>query len=164
MAHGKEAIANSVLHVEDGVLLYESGDNRFKVCLADITLLGEYTTPDGPAVDDYFLVLFTRDGARHDASLYADGREAALGVLSNYWRTPITLRLSASAVLASNILWPASHAGQALFEFRRQVAASFMGSVRERLGFVAIEQELSPAAQECLERSPTLRASSSPMT
>ena len=163
MAHGSEGIVNSEWHVEDDGLLFDSDDYGFKVRLEDIVLLGELATPDGPAVDDYFLVLFTRDGARHHASFYADGREAALAALSNYWRTPITLRLSASDALASNILWPASHAGQALFEFRRQAAASFMGRVRERMGFVAIEQELSPAAQECLTQSTTLRTSSSSM-
>src|SRR5260221_9402791 len=153
MAHGKGAIATSELHVEDGVLLYESGDQGFRVRLGDIALVGEYTTPDGPGADDYFLVFFTQNGARYAAFFYADGRDVAIAALSDYWRAQLTLRLSASASLASNILWPARHAGQALLEFRRQAAASFMGRVRERLGFVAIEQGLSPVANELLAGS-----------
>jgi hypothetical protein len=153
MAHRKESIANSELHVDDGVLRYESADSRFKLDFRDIALVGEYTTPDGPGADDYFLVFFTRDGSRHDASFYADGRDAALAALSDYWQTPLTLRLAASDSLASNILWPASHAGRALFRSRRQAPASFMGRLRERIGFVALEQHLSPAVRQLLGES-----------
>jgi tetratricopeptide (TPR) repeat protein len=52
--------------------------------------------------------------------------------------------------LASSILWPASLTGQPLFESRRQAADSFIGRLRERIGFVAVEQHLSSPAQHLL--------------
>ena len=48
MTGSKDAIASNELHVEDGVLLYESGEGSFRLPLRDIVLVGEYTTPDGP--------------------------------------------------------------------------------------------------------------------
>ena len=150
MKGSKDAIASSELHVEDGVLLYESGEGSFRLPLRDIVLVGEYTTPDGPGADDYFLVFFTRDGSRHDASFYSEGRDTALAVLSDHWRVPLPLRLSASTSLASNIVWPASHAGQPLFEFRRPPATNLVSRLRERIGLAAFEQRLSPAAQQLL--------------
>jgi tetratricopeptide (TPR) repeat protein len=150
MTQSREAVVSSELHVGDGALSYTSGEYRFRVRLEDLALVGEFTTADGPGVDDYFLVFFTRDGARHDASFYAEGRDATLAALGDYWQAQLTIRLAASASLASNILWPASHAGQELFKFHRYAATSLMGRVRERLGLVAIQQDLSPVASEVL--------------
>jgi tetratricopeptide (TPR) repeat protein len=154
MTHRKEQIAESEFVVDDGVLSYVSGDYRFNVRLDDIAIVGEYTTPAGPAVDDYFLVFLTRKGDRHDASFYADGRERMLRALSGYWHTPLTLRLSASDSAASSIVWPISQAGQPLFEYRRQTASGLMARLRARLSFVAVEARLSRAVQQLLSGTP----------
>src|SRR4051794_30970521 len=150
MTGGKDVLATGQLHVEEGVLFYESGEDRFRLRLDDIVLFGEYTSADGPGADDYFLVFFMRDGSRHDVSFYSEGRDATIAALRNYWGVPLSLGLSASASLASRIVWPASQSGQALFEFRRSPATNLIGHLRERIGFVSFEQRFSLAAQQLL--------------
>lgn len=154
MASGKDTIASSELRVEAGALRYESAEARFRLQLDEIVLVGEYTTSDGPAAIDYFLVFFTRDGSRHDASFYAEGRDAAIEMLSDYWQMPLELRLAASTSLASNIVWPPSHAGQDLFVFHQQPPTKFFGRLLERIGVTTFEQRLSVAARQVLGRTP----------
>jgi hypothetical protein len=86
MAAVKDTLADGELQVEAGVLRYEFARTRFRLPLDEIVLAGEYTTSNGPAAIDYFLVFFTRDGLRYDASFYAKGRDAALEMLSDYWQ------------------------------------------------------------------------------
>jgi tetratricopeptide (TPR) repeat protein len=153
MAGGKDTIANGELQVEAGVLRYESAATRFRLPLDEIVLVGEYTTSNGPGAIDYFVVFFTHDGLRYDASFYAKGRDAALEMLSDYWQVPVELQLAASTSLASNIVWPSSHAGQELFEFHQQPATKFFGRLLERIGLTTFEQRLSAAAQQVLGRT-----------
>src|ERR1700760_34897 len=89
MAHSKEPVTDGELRVYDGMLRYIARDGSFDVGLVDIAIVGEYTTPYGPAAGDYFFVFVTTAGVRHEASGYAAGLEAALDALQSYWQVSL---------------------------------------------------------------------------
>ena len=148
MTRSNDAQADGELRVDGQVLRYVAGEESFDLSIADIALLGEYTTTGGPAACDYFLVFVTSSGARYDASFYAAGRDTALAGLSSSWQSPVTLQLAASTSLSSNIVWPSSQAGQPLFEFQERPASGMISRLRAKLGVAALEEHWSPAALE----------------
>ncbi len=58
----------------DGVISYRIDGGGWTVNLQDVRLIGEYTTANGPLIDDYFFVFLTaKENGWHEASFYASG-------------------------------------------------------------------------------------------
>jgi tetratricopeptide (TPR) repeat protein len=146
----QDSAASGVLHADAGALRYESSRENSRIPLADIALVGEYTTAQGPGAADYFLVFFTSDATRYEVPFEAKGCDAALAALGRHSNASLVPRLAASTDLASNILWPAKYVEKALFDYRPRPASSLAGRLRERLGLGIVEEHLSAAAVEVL--------------
>jgi len=112
---------NAAIRVESGEIIY-SEENKilWSLPLSSVVIIGEYTTSNGPYIDDYFLVFVTRPNKQHfHASFYAEGRDVMLINLSQHFGNNIECGLANSAQLASRCMWPPALTGKKLFNFTR---------------------------------------------
>lgn len=85
-------------------MIIEFGKDRIN--LDDLLVVAEYTTSDGPACDDYFLVVLTRDGKRSEMPIGGPETEKIVSILSSALSQPINLRLYNRADYSSRVLYP----------------------------------------------------------
>ena len=101
----------------DGLLSYKAEGVSWDLKISDIRLVGEYTTANGPHIDDYFLVFLTAfEGGWHEASFYARGRDKVLTALSVVLGAPIETGLCNSAQYKTRIIWPPKWKDQELMD------------------------------------------------
>lgn len=131
--HAKPVIRFS----EDGrAVSYRNSAHRslWQIPLDHVVLLAEYTTGEGPFVDDYFLVFVTKESDTPQfatASFYSEGLEDVLTHLAAFWNSDIHLALQGSTGWASRIVWPADLAGQEYFEFKELQPVTLFQELRK---------------------------------
>jgi hypothetical protein len=135
-AHGVSASDNNaVIGLEgDAVVYREQATEVWRVSLLSVAIIGEYTTANGPYVDDYFFVFVTKPQGHHfHASYYAKGCEALLAALEDHLGAKIGCGLVKSTKLTSRCMWPPQLAGQALFRFTAVPSGGGWNRVRRML-------------------------------
>jgi CheY-like chemotaxis protein len=139
------------LRLEGEILSYRAGPNvAFRLRVPTIGVLGEYTTPDGPAADDYFLTFVTLDAVRHDVPFYSQHRDDVLRQLSRYWDAPINLTLASSTSDAHRIVWPLSHVDQPLFTYTTRPATTLGARALAYMGWKTLDERLSSSVFDAL--------------
>ena len=97
-------ISGSTVHCRS-----DSTDPGWSIRMNDIVLVAEYTTDDGPAVDDYFLVFVTREAGElfySSVTMSAAGINAVIEALEKVLGGSMELKLSSSRRWASRVVWP----------------------------------------------------------
>lgn len=87
----------------------DAADPGWSIRTGDIVLVAEYTTDEGPAVDDYFLVFVTRESGElyySSVTMGATGINTVLEELERQLVGPLELRLFSSRRWASRVVWP----------------------------------------------------------
>src|SRR4029077_14562878 len=88
---------------------YKNGELIWRMSIASILLIAEYTTNEGPHIDDYFIQLWSlEEGTFYQCSttFYAAGRDAAFLELATQLETVVSFGLISSTEWASRIMWP----------------------------------------------------------
>src|SRR5689334_3994440 len=102
---GTEASAPNRRAGESGILGFDGSSitytsqhyGSFSVPLSEIAVIGEVTTGDGPAIDDWFLVFVPRSGGEwFEASMYAEGVDPLQEQLSSELGCSLQVGLAAS--------------------------------------------------------------------
>src|SRR5262249_45979385 len=111
------------LRVDGSSLEYndDSGTAGWSLLIETIVLMSEYTTNEGPQLDDYFLVFVTVEEGKlyfSTCSFYADGRDEVVASLGERLGSPIQLGLANSTNWKSRVLWPPELAGSEYFTFK----------------------------------------------
>jgi hypothetical protein len=106
--------------IRDGIVTacFKDG-TMWSIPLSSISLIGEYTTQDGPGTDDHFVCLFDDSGNRYDIG-YDDGASLLLDEIKDVIGEPLLPQLSLSTDFQSFILYPKSSNNQTLFIKPRQ--------------------------------------------
>jgi hypothetical protein len=105
------------LRCVDGLLSYKAEGVSWNLKISDIRLVGEYTTANGPHIDDcFFVFLGAFEGGWHEASFYARGRDEVLPALGASLGAPIETGLCNSTHYKTRIIWPPRWRGQELME------------------------------------------------
>ncbi len=108
---------SGIISYSNGIIKYQQSDFSWSINLSDVHIIGEYTTSEGPYLDDYFFVFLTaKEKGWHEASFYADGREDFLKDLSNALSCPVVLGLCNSANFRTRIIWPLHLSGKPFME------------------------------------------------
>jgi len=92
----------------------------WSVEIKDLALIAEYTTSEGPYLDDYFLVFVSVENGRaynSRCTFYADGRDEALQALGTRLGADLRLGLFNSTEWTSRVVWPAHLQGDEYFHF-----------------------------------------------
>lgn len=123
----------------------------WELSVGQVAVVGEYTTADGPVLDDYFLIFITKTGARYVASFYADGRDSLLSQLGQTLDSELQCGLCNSTDLKSRVMWPAVIRDKPLFDFVPVEATSMEAHIKEWI-VPTCELRLAGAVQEFLEK------------
>jgi len=120
-------------------LEYRDAENGslWRIGINNIVLIAEYTTDEGPWLDDHFLVFVSAaDNSLNiaAASFYSDGRDDTLKVLALHLGSAIELSLLGSTTWASRVVWPPELAGKDYFD-SKEVAPVTVTDRIKRLAF-----------------------------
>lgn len=86
----------------------------------EVIVVGEYTTPEGPYGDDYFLVIIGSDGEIVEAPIDESFNDQVLQQLETISGVKMELKLAHVTSFRSRILFPESMQGKPLYEFVEQ--------------------------------------------
>jgi hypothetical protein len=125
-------------------------ESGWQLAAADIAVVGEYTTADGPSVDDYFFAFVRADGTVFEASFYAAGGNATLDALGAALGGKITAGLCNSATWRSRVIWPQELENVPLFELRDRGDRSIWHRLRRVVGLGAMDAVLTDEVERYL--------------
>lgn len=131
--------------MEADQILYNSRDyGAWRFPLAELRVFGEYTTDNGPMIDDWFMVFVTsNNGDWFESSTYAEGaNEFRRQLAAAPGATGLHGDLFASTNFTSRVLWPAAILGEPLFQFTATRLPWWRRIMR--FGVTPIQIELSP--------------------
>ena len=124
--------------------------------------MAEYTTNEGPYLDDYFLVFVTVEEGKaffSTSSFYAEGRDGVLASLQEKFGQPIQLELFNSTDWKSRVVWPLSMAGKQYFTFTELPPKKLIESLRRRIFGPVYEYAVSHEVREFIHEQRRLRPS-----
>ena len=83
---------SGIVTIQDDKIVYTL-DNEllFTVALNDIAIIGEFTNDNGPVLDDWFLVLVTKNGHWKSISWYAADIDDLTKYLKDRFGTDLTI-------------------------------------------------------------------------
>ncbi|UWZ83519.1 hypothetical protein [Occallatibacter riparius] len=123
------------------------------IAVSDVVLIAEYTTDEGPKVDDYFLVFITREEGElyySNVTMYAAGINESLTALESLLGCSLELALSSSTEMKSRVVWPQKLAGSAYFRYEQVVPEGFWDRVRSRVQGTRMESHVADSVCEYL--------------
>jgi hypothetical protein len=107
--------------IESGKLRFTSDDyGRWEVDLDDVVLLGEYTTQDGPMLEDHFFVVLSKRGEEFEIPVTASGADEmrqAICLALDFETMP---KLTLNTDFSSRIMAPRSFLDQPLYIFETE--------------------------------------------
>jgi hypothetical protein len=152
-AHKREAAESGILRFDGSLITYTSQHyGSFSIPLSEIAVIGEFTTNNGPFIDDWFLVFVRHGGGEwFEASIYAEGVESFWEQLSAALGSTMVGSLSASTEFASRIIWPIALAGRPLFRFSPVTDSGLLRRIKLSM-LPEVSHSLSPDAFSVIER------------
>lgn len=123
--------------------------------ISSILLIAEYTTNEGPYVDDYFVEFWSlEDGSvlRARASFYAAGINDTFARIAAELKEDLTFGLTGSTEWASRIMWPPELAGHPYFDFREVKPANMREKTAQLVFGSAQEYFLTREVQAFLKQ------------
>lgn len=104
--------------IKDNELIWQdiAGKEIGKIPLDKVKVIAEYTTSDGPYVDDWFYLFILSQTDLRQISAYATNINAVLESLSSKYNCDIVGHLAHSATFDSNVLWPKGLSGTKVYE------------------------------------------------
>src|SRR5579862_7993071 len=118
----KKGGPNIKLSLRDNALeCYSDEQLSWRTPVAGILLIAEYTTNEGPYVDDYFLEIWSLENNSLVCSrttFYATGGDATFLALATQLGADLKFGLTSSTESASRIMWPPDLAGHPYCSFR----------------------------------------------
>jgi hypothetical protein len=129
---------NPSLRIDGTTLTYmqASGEFGWTLPIDVIVLIAEYTTNEGPYLDDYFLTFITVEDGKafySSCSFYAEGRDDVFLELSARLGSTIEMGLAASTEWKSRIMWPSSMEGLEYFTFKSIPPKNLFQKLRQKI-------------------------------
>lgn len=124
------------VYIKDGKIIWEyKSEVISEIAINEIKLIGEYTTAEGPVVDDWFIVFMTAKDEWNQISEYAIGVEELLQQLSNIFNTSIVGTLFASTTWNTNIIWPPEVKGEKMWHVSQRQKTTLSDKLKAFFGF-----------------------------
>lgn len=117
-----------------------------RIPIGDIKLVGEYTTANGPVVDDWFIVFMTSAKDWTQISEYTPGMLEMLKDLGTHLEAEITGSLFASTSWKTNIIWPKNVERLEMWDVITQKPTTLIGRLRQVMGMGNQQLMLTVAA------------------
>ena len=136
--------------IANTILLEFMNDPKIEIPISDIKLIGEYTTENGPHLDDYFIVFYYSENSYAEISMYAENLIEMIDELETKIGGKLKSHLTSSAVWNSNILWPNASKGETLWLTKRAKPENFNERMHLFFGGEKLEIELTEIAKSYL--------------
>ncbi len=145
---------SGVLNIEGSTLSYASPDyGNWRIQVSEIIAFGEYTTDNGPMIDDWFMVFVNREFNWVEASNYCAGRGEVRNELAKRGSLESPYgQLWGRTTFASRVIWPQALAEKPLFEFEER-SQTILEKVKS-LGMGLIDKNLTPEVRQKLQSIP----------
>lgn len=143
---------SGALRLDRGILEYDSpGNGQWKIPVSEIIAFGEYTTDNGPFLDDWFMVFVTQDLDWVEASNFCAGRDEMRLRLAQLWgRDSLYGKLVWSTDFASRVIWPSALAEQPLFVWTPRPQSLWQRI--KSCGIAILDKDLTPSVRNHLQR------------
>jgi len=154
----------SRLEISDSTLICrdDAGQAGWMSNIDDLILIAEYTTDEGPWIDDYFFVFVTSEkGAAYfsKCTFYAAGVNEVLTELSLRLEFPLKPGLCGSMTCLSRVMWPAQLENTQYFEFTEVATESLWSKLRKSVLGAQLEYTISDPVREYIRRTTRARVS-----
>lgn len=148
---GKPNPKSGVLMIDGPTLSYDSPDyGAWQIPITEIAAFGEYSTDNGPCIDDWFMVFVTRDFNWREASNYCTGSDTVRNALADQWGVgSLYDKLWGHTDFASRVIWPLALANQPLFEFEQRQQSNWQKI--KSFGIGLIDKDLTAEVRNHLE-------------
>lgn len=125
----------------------------FSIPLTKVAIIGDFTTDNGPFIDDRLMVFVLYDGGEwFEASMYADGMRSFHELVSNAIGSSMIAGLASSVDFTNRIVWPMELVDHPLFTWNPISSTSFPR--RAKPGITPeISHKLSSAALSAIHPS-----------
>ncbi|WP_196282696.1 hypothetical protein [Hymenobacter jeongseonensis] len=117
-----------------------------QIPIKDLKLIGEYTTANGPFVDDWFIVFMTSAKDWKQISEYTPGMAEVLLALGSHLEADIIGSLAWSTSWKTNIIWPKNVEGQEMWDLLTEHPTTLLGRLKKAMGIVNKQLVLTEAA------------------
>lgn len=115
-----------------------------------IKLIAEYTTANGPFMDDWFMVFYNERAEYFEVSMYAENIQEMMDELGRSMGIKLFGTLFASADWKSNILYPTEFNGQELWTIVKTKPKSTFDKLKSLIGINKTELKLTPVAKKII--------------
>ncbi len=127
------------LEIVDKDLIFHYGEEqKIKIEISDIKVIGEFTTEADLIATDWYLILVKKNNEVVYLPAYAVGFQETLNQLSKILNYEIAPRLFASVKFDSNIIYPKSVDGEKLFNLKGVNSNSVWEKIKVNMGFSSI--------------------------
>ena len=113
------SIESGQLKILGNDIIYNSQSyGQWTLPLSDVKAIGEYTSDQGPGVDDWFIIFFLKDGSWYEASYYCENISAfKLEIKNKLNIDEVCSDLGGSTDYDSYLIWPKALKGEKAFIF-----------------------------------------------
>jgi hypothetical protein len=140
----KEEESGKVYLNESNEIVWTRDNNVLtKINIEEIKVIGEYTTANGPFIDDWFYLYILGTNDIRQISAYAQGTKEVLTKLGEKLNIDLKPRLVASTKWETNILWPTDLVGQKVFKEISTEPSEFIEKVKAKLGLADKKWDLT---------------------
>jgi hypothetical protein len=146
MTTSQQQAATRVFLADKCVVLTQGSKEVVRIPIYDIKLIGEYTTANGPVVDDWFIVFMTAAKDWTQISEYTPGMLEMLQELGTLLKAEVIGSLFSSTSWKTNIIWPPQIAGQEMWEVIADTPTTLIGWLKKTLGMGNHQLALTTAA------------------
>ncbi|MBL4587303.1 MAG: hypothetical protein JKX84_09655 [Flavobacteriales bacterium] len=119
---------------DDKVIRTFRGEVLAEILVSEIKVIGEFTTADGPYIDDWFITIMTKDHW-YELPMYAIGMDEVLTELSRKLNAPLQTKFVNSTEWKTRVMYPVKLEGKALYDWVDLEPKSIWERFRELIGF-----------------------------
>ena len=116
------------------VVFIHQDEELIRIPVDDIKLIGEYTTGNGPLIDDWFIVFMTSSTDWKQISEYTPGMQEMLQELGELLDAEIVCSLFSSTSWKTSIIWPASVAEKEMWDVQTEQATTLWQKLKNAAG------------------------------
>jgi hypothetical protein len=139
--------------LDEKIILVYPHDSKIEIPISKIKIIGEYTTENGPTLDDYFLVFYYSNNSYAEISMYAENINVMIENLSKSLNIELKSLLVNSTVWNSKILYPIESKGKMLWKRTKAQPQTFIEKIKSIFRKKTLKIELTDFAKGYLKIS-----------
>jgi hypothetical protein len=135
--------------VDHQIIRTLGGQIKFKIPINSIKVIGEFTTADGPILDDWFVTILTAD-EWFEIPMYAAGIDKFFSDLGQELKCDLSYQLANSATWKTRIIYPSSCKDKELYKIVALEPKTLFDKIKKALGFESTVRQFSETTNEIM--------------